>query len=520
MVLCQTTPPTCVLVGREPCSVCQEAIELERKIQELQDKRHAIQTRMNAYHDPLNSGFPPEITSHIFSLLMGKEDYEPHYSTLRKLPTQFLLGSVSRWWRQLSRLTPQLWSTISFSLVKRDTNTLPPLQFINDWLRLSGSLPLTLWITEHAAIDFPWETCHEIVDSLIQHSRRWHKVSIHLNTRYFSLFRGTSPPSNLYHLEVRHSGQSHSDETPATHSSINSQPSPTHLTISNYRLSAIDIAWGNIKFLTLGTITSRECMEAIKLAPLLESCALSEIYILDDDYVLFGSTFHSQNAFRHTRLRKLAFSRTHGPCANFVDKMELPSLEDLEYELDNDSEVASLISLLNRSGNRLQRLALLVGEDFQSLEALLSCIPSLQQLECELRYENGTSIMRDLFQNLSSSQSGFLPKLDHLALCAFSDEFDWEYIFPMYELPQRKLLSLQADPYDGVRINDVDFAKILELVDQGFNIRILEDGEDYLAGYRLQKNNSSVRTLSLFPASLFSNSQPVLNPRMHQFQRL
>ena len=484
MVLCQTAPPTCVLVGREPCSVCQEASELERKIQELQDKRHAIQTRMNANHDPLNSGFPPEITSHIFSLSMGIEDYEPRHSTLRKLPTQFLLGSVSRWWRQLSRSTPQLWSTISFTLVKKNTNSLPPLQFINDWLRLSGSLPLTLWITEHAAIDFPWETCREVVDSLIQHSRRWHKVSLHLNTRYFSLFRGTSSPSNLYDLQVRHSGQSPIDETSTTHFSMNSRPSPTHLTIYNYRLSALDVAWGNVKFLTLGAITSRQCIEAIKLAPLLESCTLSEIYVLDDDDVPSGSwTFHSQHAFSHTHLRKLAFWGTYGSRASFIDTMELPSLEVLQCQLDNDSEVA-LISLLNRSGIRLQRLALLVGEDLQSLEVVLSCVPSLQKLECEFRYENSTFLVQDLFQNMSSSRSRFLPKLDYLALCAFSDGFGWENIFPMYDWPQRKLLSLRMDFYGDVRMNDVDSAKFLELVDQGFNIRILEDGEDYLEKFR------------------------------------
>ena len=113
---------------------------------------------MNAIHDPFNFKFPPEIASLIFSLSMGDEDYEPDRSKLRKLPTQFLLGSVSRRWRQVARSTPQLWSTISFTLVKEKTNTLPPLRFINDWLQLSGSLPLNLWIIEDAASNFYWET--------------------------------------------------------------------------------------------------------------------------------------------------------------------------------------------------------------------------------------------------------------------------------------------------------------------------------------------------------------------------
>jgi len=465
--------------------MCQEDIELEGKIQALQDRRRVLRASMNASHDPFNSGFPPEITSHIFSLSMEYQDYEPHHSTLRKLPTQFLLGSVSRWWRQLARSTPQLWSTISFSLVKKNTNALPPLQFINDWLRLSGGLPLTLWITEHAATNFPWETCREAVDSLNQHSRRWHKVSLHLDKHYFSLFRGTSSPSNLYDLEVRHTGRSDIDKTPSPHFSMNSRSSPTHLTIYNYRLSSIDIAWGNIKFLTLETIAFRECIEAIKLAPLLESFTLSEMYIPDDDNIPSGSlTFHSQNVFRHTHLQKLAFSRTYESCTSFIDKMELPSLEDLQCELDNDFEVESLISLLNRSGNRLQRLALLVGEDLNSLVKLLSCIPSLEKLECEHRYDNSTFLVRDLFQNLSSSPPGFLPKLSSLSLCAFSESLDWDYIPRIYHWPHRKLLSLWVASVGVVRISDVNLAKILELVDQGLNIHILEGVEDYLEKFR------------------------------------
>ena len=207
MVLCsrcqmsETVQP-CVLGGCEPCLVCQEDMELNQKIQELQDKRRILRTRMNAIHDPFNFKFPPEIASLIFSLSMGDEDYEPDRSTLRKLPTQFLLGSVSRRWRQVARSTPQLWSTISFTLVKEKTNTLPPLRFINDWLQLSGSLPLNLWIIEDAASNFYWETCPPVVDVLNQHSGRWHKVVFHLDKQYLSHFHGTTSPSNLYDLEI------------------------------------------------------------------------------------------------------------------------------------------------------------------------------------------------------------------------------------------------------------------------------------------------------------------------------
>jgi hypothetical protein len=433
-------------------------MELERKIQELQNKRRILRTRMNASHDPFNFKFPPEIASLIFSLSMRKGDYEPNFPTLRKLPTPFLLGSVSQRWRQLARSTPQLWSTISFTLVKEETKALPPLRFINDWLQLSGSLPLTLWITGEAKTDFPSETCYPVIDSLNRHSGRWHKLSLLLDAPYFGYF-GTSSPSNLYDLEVIHGGPTDISETPIPHLSMRSRPSPTRLTIYDYRLSAIDIAWRNIKYLMLECITSHECMEAIKLAPLLESCTMLEMYTLSNSDPSWS--FHSQNIFRHTRLRKLitsiAYGSSHYP---FIDIMELPSLEELQLELDSDIDVGRLISFLNRSGNRLQRLTLFMNDNLKDLEKLLYRIPSLQKLTCELACHNSAFDMRGLFQNLSSSRPGFLPRLDSLELRSFSG---------------------------FVGIDDNDLAKILALVDQGLNVQILDDGKNYLQKIRQGK---------------------------------
>ena len=121
----------------------------------------------------------------------------------------------------------------------------------------------------------------------------------------------------------------------------------------------------------------------------------------------------------HTRLRELTLSLASGSCVGFID-VELPSLEKLHFKLDSDIEVESLISLLNRSGNCLQWLILLVKENLKNLKKLLYRIPSLQKPECEFTSHNGTFVMRDLFQNLSSLPSGLLPKLDSLAFRDYS----------------------------------------------------------------------------------------------------
>src|SRR5437016_13471804 len=108
----------CSIQEGEHCFLCKEDMELERKIQVLQERRLNLRLRLNAHHDPFVLKFPPEIASYIFSLSMEARDYEPSVVSLQKLPTPFLLASVCRGWRHLARATPELWSTLSLTLMK------------------------------------------------------------------------------------------------------------------------------------------------------------------------------------------------------------------------------------------------------------------------------------------------------------------------------------------------------------------------------------------------------------------
>ena len=477
----ETTRRPCVLRGGEPCLVCEEDIELQRKIQELQDMRRRLRTRMNTSHDPFTSKFPPEIASLIFSLSMEENDNIPLRYTLRKLPMPFLLGSVSRRWRQLARSMPQLWSTVSFTLAKQRTRkklVLHPLQFINDWLQLSGSLPLTLCIVYHTASVFHRETCRPIVDALNQHSGRWRKASLHVDKHLLSYFRGTSPPSNLHDLEI---GLQYDDDAPTAYFSMNSRPSPTRLTIQAFRLSAIDVAWGNVTCLTLKWMLPDECIKAIKLVPLLESCTLSELDLLRDGH---SETFHSQQVFQHIRLRKLFLKETEvDTLIVFNQAMEFPSLEELSYEAEDDFAAQSLISLLNRSGDRLKVLTLVMNLDTEEIAEglieLLDAVPSLQKLECDFPDSLFGHAMHKFLQKLSSSPPmpggipGFLPKLQSLTLRPDSTRTStWGYIPRIFSWSHRKLLCFELSTAGEIAMDDDDLDEISQRIYEGFNIRI------------------------------------------------
>ena len=217
---------SCVLRDGGPCLVCKEDMELEKKIQELQDRRRILRTHINASHDPFHSKFPPEIASLIFSLCMRVQEHEPNVHMLRMLPTPFLLGSVSRRWRQLTRSTPQLWSTLSFTLDKQTgIETLPQIQVVSDWLQLSGSLPLAFYIFISSRRKTKPDAYGPVIDALNQHSGRWHTAVLHLPTPLFNRFCGTSPPRNLCDLRLIDSPNNSSAISPTFR--MNSPPSPT-----------------------------------------------------------------------------------------------------------------------------------------------------------------------------------------------------------------------------------------------------------------------------------------------------
>ena len=494
MVLCNRCQPSevmrpCILRDGGPCLVCKEDMELEQKIQELQDRRRILRTRVNASHDPFHFKFPPEIASLIFSLSVTWLEHQPNFYTSRILPTPFLLGSVNRRWRQLARSTPQLWSTLSFTLDKQ--TGIQSLPQIHDWLQLSGSLPLSFYIFNEGTKPAVQEIYDPIIDALNQHSRRWRKVVLHLPTPFFNRFRGTAPPYNLWELRLVNTSIPNNSRDISPIFRMNWQPSPTRLTITCLPLSGIDIGWDNLKSLTIGTATTVECIEAIRRAPLLEYCSLSNIEPATGDLSI------STGIVRHIRLRELSISSTGGDIlTSFMDAMKFPSLEEFTFisgqeyiYLDTDS----LISLLNRSGSSLKKLTLdtVDGQTLEGFKRLFDAVPYLQNLRwCSCSDASSIHIMNDLLQQLSSSPilagdiPGFFPHLRYLTLTSFTSyspgTFTWEYIPRIFSWPHRKFLHLELTTIDKIGIDDNDLAKILQLVDQGVNIRISEGSGDYL----------------------------------------
>jgi hypothetical protein len=438
---------------------------------ELQDSRGNLQTRTNAKQDPFVLRFPPEIASHIFFL--SNDSDASLEDELKKLPTPFILGSVCRGWRLLARSTPELWSTVSFSLAKP---TKPPgpsqLEAVSNWLQLSCDVPLTLHVFEYWGVDsVSREGCNPVIDVLNQHSRRWEKLLLYISVSLFPRFCGTSPPSRLCDLHIigGHYGRHYG---PAPPFKMCSRPSPTHLTISYFTISTLDIKWDNLTFLKMTLTAFDGCIEAIQQAPLLEMCSIT----------LCCMNFLPsipKVTLRHMRLRTLKLFRFPvEPLCGFLDVLDLPFLQAYHHQtLNLELSIDNVISFLNRSGMDLKQLTLdVTSARKKDLKKLLTAVPSLQNLQLDFWCKGNTFVIRGIFEDLSSSPPilgdgpGFLPSLQSWTISA-REIFVWECIPPFFSPPHRKLLRLEVSKAGEIEIDTL--RKIIRLFAEGFDIRII-----------------------------------------------
>ncbi|KIM38206.1 hypothetical protein M413DRAFT_30338 [Hebeloma cylindrosporum] len=443
-------------------SECKDGTELERN---SQDARGIHESWSNARRDPFVLKFPPEIASYIFFLCLDKRSDEE----VAILPTPFHLGSVCHGWRLLARSTPELWSTLSFSIGKpTKPGGISQLQAVTEWLRLSGALPLAINVIWNRNRFSP-EFCDPVIDIINQHSGRWCKLFFDQTEAFAHRFRGTSHPHNLRDLHFTAGLY----DLPPTFEMI-SAPSPTRLTIFWFPILGLDIKWDNLTYLYVKVNTFDGCIEAIQNAPLLETCSI----ILHR----WGSWPPlPKTSIRHMNIRRLKLSNIPFELlCSVLDALELPSLQVYHHETrDHDIKngMDNVLSLVTRSGNDLKEIVLVMHNlHMEDLTKLSDAAPYLRGLNLSFGCTTDPPVIRDLFYNLSlSGPIGDLPtifpRLRALAISAWSITA-WDYIPCVFSSPHRKLLRLEVARLEVIAIDNDILRRILSLVDDGANIHI------------------------------------------------
>ena len=464
-------PVACTMLEGGPCSACKEreAIreqikQLEEEITNLKAKHHALESRMNAIHDPFIHKLPPEIGSHIFYLCFPTLDFED-IQLWREAATftrVLKLGAVCRKWRQLGWATPLLWDTlhvrISPSMTRSVAESLPGL--LREWLGRSGIRPLTIFFHYYGRAEgiYSYDPPHESIllesaadlamEVINLYSGRWRNLHLHVAADILGRLCGSIQPNQLLFLELEINGE----RLPTQKFIMKSKPFPTQLLLTNFPPTMIDIGWKNITRAMLYNLSANQCLEVLQRTPVLEHC-LAEPW--DDGTVNPGTTiFH-----RELRSLNCSYSGTR-----FLEAINVPSLEEWVHNTEGDPlPVTAMVSLLKRSGCCLKILNLLnISTPSDDLSILFQAMPSLERLQLDFwSVKNTDGVINDILARIfnSPSKSGnstissedasresFLPRLQFME-CITScgtAPFSWNHIPQLYRQGHRRSLTLKS----------------------------------------------------------------------------
>ena len=300
---------------------------------------------------------------------------------------------------------------------------------------------------------------------------------------YLGRLCGSSPPEYLRELSIYSPLALHRDSETDLKFKMNAQPSPTKFTIDGIPFNAIDISWDRLVYLKVAGTSLDGVLQVIRDAPLLETCSLSGIFPPIDDF---------PTIIRHAHLRTLTLFRNKTRVlAKIINSLELPSLESWTLKSRENFIGVDAISFLKRSGSGLKTLDLWQGvapvlEDF---EQLLQAAPHLQCLKVDCN--DFALIMDVILERISASppsasqighHADFLPCLQHLEFRSIELNA-WECIPVIFRWPHRKFLGLYIY-VDLITISDKISTALLQLVDEGIDLGIFLDGEDYLLSHR------------------------------------
>jgi len=474
-------PDGCVMPDGNRCSACTEDIALEKQLKELENltekihiRRRALRTVMNQNHDRLIHRFPPEIASRIFfyySLASSCLDTYEKTNTL-------CLGAVCRKWRQLAWTTPEVWTWIHIHnrIIYRWNNNAAKL--LAEWLERSATLPLTIRFlgpsNGHSAV-----YC-VVTDLLNKHSARWYDLELDIPARHFHLLGGSSQQNILHKLVIFPNISSNE-----ALSTFRMACSPIELGLMYWSLKYVDILWNNLTVVHLASLALDEFFEALRRPPHLVTITLLRIEPLSGNF----DVPNTRISCPHVRSLELRYieSEVLGKILNLVC---LPSLE--QWTLRRCAfPLNTMISFIGSSSFGLKIFRIIGDRDIPDrIHDLLRRLPSIEVLQLGFMSEDKPPTEILFFELLCSpSEPAFLPHLQML-------KFDHDLLVPLESLPRifsashRQSLRLEVDYHNIVGIEDETAARFLELVDEGFNLRVLGDREaDMIEEYKVNRHS-------------------------------
>jgi hypothetical protein len=340
----QHDPTQCTISEGHPCPACSNLIAVDKEISLLrgeatneplvEKRRMIIESDINKYHDILFHNLPLEIIALIFRcyvdqtitpLFIGDwqtSDNEPSYAP-------FVLGGVSKAWREAVWATSALWSSLHVE-VRPDKQ--PPVQLTREWLSRSGQLPLCI------RVDCTGMSESQILDSFLDllrgYAHRWRILFLGIHPYYYPrLFDGLDGAPALEILRLLPEGQS-SGDPPFT---LHNTPRLRDVQLSDIYVKKVCIEWHTLTHLKVTNLSNEELRSILQLAKGLIKC---EACLVDGDEPTFPVlTLPSLQQF-------IFLPRGHVSGGTILDRLIFPALTDFTYDSSTSAALAPIDKFL------------------------------------------------------------------------------------------------------------------------------------------------------------------------------
>ncbi|KAF4612153.1 hypothetical protein D9613_004507 [Agrocybe pediades] len=501
------------------CGACRDIEEVEegiantvQRLKDLLDRHLELKTTLNHAHSSTIRDLPIEILCRIFQSCQEEyfhRDSLQEEASLAHFDVPFKLGAICRTWRQVAWSSPSLWTHISLRRCS-PSKLLDEYLILEEWVPRSGALPLAVYISEYnedrvKGGDGFWQMSLKL---LAQSSARWRDVYIHLGKDSFNyLWSQIDSAPRIIDLAL---GRERWDDDDGNNQifpqwkGVKLRPERVSiLSFYTFHTRQLNINWSRVTHVHSESWDAKECLDLLKMAPLLQSCRFD--YVGDDNWD-DPPPVDGRPILHHTHLRDLTFT-SHDFCGAFFDHIALPGLKRFSYSLRYISSQGqnnpSLLPFFERSSFQLTYLHLSAYTLTQKyVISLLDKVPSLAHLRLELASTDDNVPFRpDLFlQHLArtaeqndlsnGSRPAFLPRLESFEQDSCT-AYPWSVVPDVFGPPsafgkegRRPLKSFIVET-DGLHLPPIPkevLVKLKELLDVGAVIEYKILGCDRIQG--------------------------------------
>ena len=338
---------------------------MQSALQTLLDEKDALQARPDHDHSSIFDRLPVEVLSIIFAFYALK---------LARKTSPLTLGAVSQRWRSVAWKTSELWTSLSFSALGiRPKSLVPRIQLAKDWLKRSGSLPLSVEIQisslygkEHA------HHLYGLIDALNERCNQWDSLDLSMPIDALERLDASSCTSLRMRKLILFCDTDGELFIPGL-----SRTQPLYVKSHSMQLTPNSLDWSFVTYCSMALLKPNRILELLRAAPNIYQCDFD--YVQQPNAQSAGEVEHVTNS--HLELLNIEFSYEDAE-DYFLNNVSLPALKDLEIRASGCVlEVGRLVSFLTRSACNLQTLSV---QEFDypdgDLITLLQSLPSLQEL--------------------------------------------------------------------------------------------------------------------------------------------